>query len=301
MFFPSRRTSFVSPGYSAPGDDGRELYWNHSWGSQGQPIGLIALISRKPLANPRLAESVLKTVAVRAAGELERQRAEGALRQAHRELELRVQQRTAELRQANESLCREVEIRRQTEQQLREAELRYRTVAEFAFDWTYWETPDHALRYCSPSCEQITGYSALEFMADPTLLEAIIHPEDAGIWRNRRYEKPMVRQFSSIQFRIRRKDGSIRWLEHVGRPVIGSDGQFQGIRANDRDITERRRLERELLNAGDRERQRIGRDLHDSLGGGLSGLAMLSKALAQTLERACSARSPRRSFRASAR
>ena len=252
-------------------------------GYDGKPIGLIAVIGRKPLPNPRLAESVLKTVAVRAAGELERQRAEGALRQAHRELELRVQQRTAELRQANESLCREVKIRRQTEQQLREAELRYRTVAEFAFDWTYWETPDHALRYCSPSCEQITGYSALEFMADPTLLEAIIHPEDAGIWRNRRYEKPMVRQFSSIQFRIRRKDGSIRWLEHVGRPVIGSDGQFQGIRANDRDVTERRRLEREVLDIGERERQRIGRDLHDSLGGGLSGLAMLSKALVHIL------------------
>jgi diguanylate cyclase (GGDEF)-like protein/PAS domain S-box-containing protein len=50
------------------------------WDFNGQPNGLIALISRKPLANPQLAESLLKLVAIRAAGELERQRAETELR-----------------------------------------------------------------------------------------------------------------------------------------------------------------------------------------------------------------------------
>ncbi|MBF0531137.1 MAG: response regulator, partial [Deltaproteobacteria bacterium] len=46
------------------------------WSSTGQPIGLIAIIGRKPLENPQLAESILRLVAVRAAGELERQQAE---------------------------------------------------------------------------------------------------------------------------------------------------------------------------------------------------------------------------------
>jgi PAS domain S-box-containing protein len=46
------------------------------WSFDGRPIGLIAVVGRRPLANPRLAESVLKLVAVRAAGELERQEAE---------------------------------------------------------------------------------------------------------------------------------------------------------------------------------------------------------------------------------
>jgi diguanylate cyclase (GGDEF)-like protein/PAS domain S-box-containing protein len=50
------------------------------WGFNGQPNGLIALISRKPLKNKRLAKALLKLVAVRAAGELERQRAETELR-----------------------------------------------------------------------------------------------------------------------------------------------------------------------------------------------------------------------------
>ena len=46
------------------------------WSSQGQPIGLIAIIGRQPLADLHLAEAILKLVAVRAAGELERRQAE---------------------------------------------------------------------------------------------------------------------------------------------------------------------------------------------------------------------------------
>ena len=52
------------------------------WNSQGKPIGLIAVIGRQPLAETRLAESILQVVAVRAAGELERQQAEEALRES---------------------------------------------------------------------------------------------------------------------------------------------------------------------------------------------------------------------------
>ena len=50
------------------------------WGHQGEPIGLIALIWRCPLEDPGPAQSLLQLVAVRTAGELERKRAEAALR-----------------------------------------------------------------------------------------------------------------------------------------------------------------------------------------------------------------------------
>jgi PAS domain S-box-containing protein len=46
------------------------------WGSRGQPIGLIAVIGRQPRRDLHLAEEVLKVVAIRAAGELERRQAE---------------------------------------------------------------------------------------------------------------------------------------------------------------------------------------------------------------------------------
>ncbi len=50
------------------------------WGSNGEPIGLIAVIGRDKMENPRLAESILKMVAIRAAGELERRDAEEKIR-----------------------------------------------------------------------------------------------------------------------------------------------------------------------------------------------------------------------------
>lgn len=49
------------------------------------------------------------------------------------------------------------------------------------------------------------------------------------------------------------------------------------------DITERKRLEREILDISAREQQRIGQDLHDGLGQHLTGIALLSKVLEQKL------------------
>lgn len=49
------------------------------------------------------------------------------------------------------------------------------------------------------------------------------------------------------------------------------------------DVTERKRLEKEVLDISERERQHLGQDLHDSLGGKLAGAALMSKALSQTL------------------
>ncbi|NDY55274.1 PAS domain S-box protein [Desulfovibrio sulfodismutans] len=57
------------------------------FGHTGQPIGLIAVIGRSPLANRALAESTLRLAAVRAAGELERLDDEAALRQAKEQAE----------------------------------------------------------------------------------------------------------------------------------------------------------------------------------------------------------------------
>ena len=51
-----------------------------------------------------------------------------------------------------------------------------------------------------------------------------------------------------------------------------------------RDITERKRLEREILEISNREQQRIGHDLHDGLSQQLAGIALLGKVLHQRLD-----------------
>jgi len=52
-----------------------------------------------------------------------------------------------------------------------------------------------------------------------------------------------------------------------------------------RDITDQRNLEQQVVEAAEQERQRIGRDLHDSLGGQLTGLTLLARGIAKRLER----------------
>jgi two-component system, chemotaxis family, CheB/CheR fusion protein len=59
------------------------------WSSRGQPIGLIAAISRRPLVDPGLVERMLKMVSVRAAGELERREAEEEIRNLNEHLQRR--------------------------------------------------------------------------------------------------------------------------------------------------------------------------------------------------------------------
>lgn len=92
------------------------------WGHSGKPIGLIAVISRRPLVNRSAAESLMKLVAVRAAGEIERLDAEEQLQRAHNELELRVRERTEELTTALRTLQAESAIRLQAVEALREKE-----------------------------------------------------------------------------------------------------------------------------------------------------------------------------------
>lgn len=50
-----------------------------------------------------------------------------------------------------------------------------------------------------------------------------------------------------------------------------------------RDVTQLRRLEKEILEISSREQQRIGQDLHDGLGQHLTGITFLSKALERKL------------------
>jgi PAS domain S-box-containing protein len=79
-----------------------------------------------------------------------------------------------------------------------------------------------------------------------------------------------------------RKDGRVFPMDlAVSEVRIGDRRAFTGIV---RDLTERKRMERELLEISDREQRRIGQDLHDGLGQVLAGVGFLVGALQQRLE-----------------
>lgn len=176
----------------------------------------------------------------------ERKRTEEALSRARADLERTVEQRTMELRATNAQLRMEIEAGQRKERDLSEAELRYRTVADFTYDWEYWKTPDGVLLYCSPSCERITGHTAAELVGDPGLLARIVHPEDRDHWQRHDREALAAPEGATIVFRIQRKDGGIRWIDHNCRPVLGNRGEPLGVRASNRDITARKQVEMEM-------------------------------------------------------
>jgi len=57
----------------------------------------------------------------------------------------------------------------------------YKTVLDHSVDWEILQKPSGEFLYCSPSCKQITGYEAQEFLENPDLFLQIIHPEDRNL------------------------------------------------------------------------------------------------------------------------
>lgn len=84
-----------------------------------------------------------------------------------------------------------------------------------------------------------------------------------------------------------RKDGTTFPIDLAVSEVHLDDGRtlFTGLV---RDISERRRLEQEVLRISDEERLRIGQDLHDGLGQMLTGIGLIAQNLTRQLERASS-------------
>lgn len=80
----------------------------------------------------------------------------------------------------------------------------------------------------------------------------------------------------------KRKDGSIFPIELSVTEVKWDNSQLFTAVIND--ITERRRLEQEILRVSEEARKRLGQDLHDGLGQMLTGIGLISQNLARKLK-----------------
>jgi PAS domain S-box-containing protein len=78
--------------------------------------------------------------------------------------------------------------------------------------------------------------------------------------------------------------GERRIITWSGTLLRAGDGRVEYIIPTGIDVTERKRLERALLDLSGREQRRIGQDLHDGLGQHLTGTAFMSKVLQEKLE-----------------
>jgi PAS domain S-box-containing protein len=91
-----------------------------------------------------------------------------------------------------------------------------------------------------------------------------VHPDDLDrcitIYRSHLAQR---RSFE-MDYRLRRNDGEYRWVFDQGTPLTLPDGRFGGFIGSCVDVTDRRRMEQERLEQVT-ERERIGRELHETL------------------------------------
>jgi len=132
---------------------------------------------------------------------------------------------------------------------LHDAQLKYRTVADFTYDWETWIDNDGNWLYCSPACERISGYSAEEFIDRPTLFEELVCSSDKAAVNEHRNVVEQGGGVHEVMFRIRRKDGTQRWISHVCQPVTDDEGKVISHRGSNHDVTDKHQAEQALIEA----------------------------------------------------
>ena len=177
--------------------------------SAGKALGLMAVLSHKPMVNFEATQSMLSIFAARASAELERKQAEDRLRARERELRM--------------------------------SEQRYREVVESQTDLVCRYKPDGTLTFANGAyCrffgyprEKIIGRKFFDFVPEGNRATAIEYV--AMLNKERR---PLT-----VEHEVILPDGNVGWQHWADYPVVGPDGEvteFQGI---GRDITDRKRAE----------------------------------------------------------
>lgn len=128
---------------------------------------------------------------------------------------------------------------------LHEEEEKFRTLAMYTYDWEYWQSPDGTIRYMTPSCERITGYSAEEFEKDPDLLRRIVHGEDLALFEGH-FQNKKIDDFCQFDYRILTKSGQIRTIAHHCSDIFDDNNEYKGKRVSNRDATMRKIYEKAL-------------------------------------------------------
>jgi PAS domain S-box-containing protein len=135
----------------------------------------------------------------------------------------------------------------------------------------------------NPAVKDVTGYTFNE-IKDRKFINWI-HPEDEARMLKHWEELFAGKSYSEVEFRLVTKSGEIKWCSSSWGPLLDEQGKQIGVQGRERDISERKQLEKEVLESTTNERRRIGHDLHDGLGQYLAGIAFRAKALEQVLAR----------------
>jgi two-component system, LuxR family, sensor kinase FixL len=170
-----------------------------------------------------------------------------------------------------------------TESAVRDREERLRAILETAVEGIITIDERGTIESFNPASEKIFGYNAGEVIGkNVRVLMSTPHREQHdGYIENYKHTGHAKIIGIGRETIARKKDGTLFPIDLSVSEVNLSDRRiFTGFI---RDITERKRLEKEILEISEREQRRIGQDLHDGLCQHLAGIEMLSQVLAQKL------------------
>jgi PAS domain S-box-containing protein len=173
----------------------------------------------------------------------------------------------------------EVAQRREAEAVLRDSERRFRTLADAAPVMIWASGPDKLCTYVNRPWLDFTGRT-IDSELGSGWAESV-HPDDVARCLTTYHEAFDNRRPFRMEYRVRRYDGAYRWVLDSGAPVVGPDGTLSGYVGTAVDITTHT-LAREalstlsgrLMEAQEKERARIARELHDDLAQRAATLAL---------------------------
>jgi PAS domain S-box-containing protein len=130
-------------------------------------------------------------------------------------------------------------------ERLRESEALYRLLADNQSDVISLWTADGLRKYSSPSAERAFGFTADEMMRLPRSANA--HPDDLPIIQALTASLTPGGESKSAEYRLMHRDGTEIWVEGTFQKLADGSGMLSTTRV----ITERKRLQQELLSALD--------------------------------------------------
>lgn len=167
--------------------------------------------------------------------------------------------------------------------ELHESERRIRAIVDAAADAIITIDTKGIIQEFNGAAERMFGYTAEEIVGANV---ASLMPEpyrehhDEYLRNYLRTGEPRIIG-KTRELRARRKDGRVFPIA-LSVSAVDHLGYFTGII---RDVTERKALQREILEIASREQRRIGEELHDGIQQELTGLGLLAQSLADALRK----------------